>query len=89
MPQTTAASEELTSTLSAQDVAAYHADILSRLKTVSWYIEEIMKRYPTEPMGSALDRICRAQTLLAEIAKDLAIVALEEATNTPSSPVHN
>jgi hypothetical protein len=30
-------------------------------------------------MGSALDRLCRAQALLAEISKDLAILALEKA----------
>jgi hypothetical protein len=77
MPKTKAQPEELT--------AYYQADILERLKDAKWYIEEVMKHYPTEPMGSVLDRIYRAQTLLAEIAKDLAIVTLEEATSTSSS----
>ena len=76
--------------LSPEEFVAYsQADILARLTDAKWHIEEVMKHYPTEPMGSALDRLCRAQTLLAEIAKDLAIVTLEEATSTSSSPTHN
>jgi hypothetical protein len=89
--QPKALTDQLTGDLSPEEAAAYYqADILARLKDAKWHIEEVMKHYPTEPMGSVLDRICRAQTLLAEIAKDLAIVALEEATTRkPSSPAHN
>jgi hypothetical protein len=94
MPQTKRTPEELTDQLtgdlSPEEAAAYYqADILARLKDAKWHIEEVMKHYSTEPMGSALDRICRAQTLLAEISKDLAIVALEEATGEQSSATHN
>jgi hypothetical protein len=94
MPKIKAQPEELTNQLtgdlSPEEAAAYYqADILARLKDAKWHIQEVMKHYPTEPMGSALDRICRAQTLLAEISKDLAIVTLEEATGKQSSPAHN
>jgi hypothetical protein len=66
------------------ELTAHQADILSRLKDAKRHIEEVMKHYPTEPIGSALDRICRAQTLLTTIAKDLSILALEQATSTHS-----
>jgi hypothetical protein len=94
MPKTTAPPkswrDQVLSDLSPEEFAAYsQADILARLTDAKWHIEEVMKHYPTEPMGSALDRLSRAQALLAEIAKDLAIVALEEATSKPSSPAHN
>jgi hypothetical protein len=82
--------DQFLSELSPEEFAAYaQTDIFARLTDAKWHIEEVMKHYPTEPMGSALDNICRAQTLLAEIAKDLAIVALEKATSKPSSPAHN
>ena len=90
MPKTTTTPEELTNQLTGDlSPEEVQASILSRLKDTKWHIEEVMKHYPTEPMGSALDRLCRAQTLLAEITKDLAIVTLEEATSTSSSPTHN
>jgi hypothetical protein len=94
MPKTKASpkswGDQFLSNLSPEEFVAYsQTDILTRLTDAKWHIEEVMKHFPTEPMGSALDRLCRAQTLLAEIAKDLAIVALEEATDKQSSPAHN
>jgi hypothetical protein len=84
MRPTKAVPEDLTDQvagdLSPKDVAAYQADIRSRLTDAKWHVDEVMKHYPTEPIGSVLDRICRAQTLLAELSKDLAIVALEQAS---------
>jgi hypothetical protein len=61
---------DLTNPLSPNEVKAYQANILYRLKRARWHIDEVMKHYPTESMGSALDRLRRAQSLVAEISKD-------------------
>jgi hypothetical protein len=53
--------KNVASNLHENEIKMMEAGILYRLNGAKWHIDEVMKNYRTEPKGSLVDRLHRAQ----------------------------